>query len=83
MLGQIILDAHRGFQRFGRTISDWWAAAESHPAYQAVRSRREYARMQAHFRRLEQKAVRGHGRVNDVRKQRAEALHNALAGGRR
>ena len=83
MLGQIIVDAHRGFQRFARTVSDWWASAEAHPACKAVRSRREYARMQAHFRRLEQKAVRGHGRVNDVRKRRTDAVHNALAGGQR
>ena len=83
MLGQIIVDAHRGFQRVARTISDWWKAAEDHPAYQAVRSRRAYDRFQADMR-AKKAAVRAkHGRVREIERAQREALHNALAGGRR
>ena len=79
MIGQIILDADRGFQRFGRTISDWWTAAEDHSAYKAVKSRRAYERFQADIR-VKREAARGkHGRTAEIDRLQQQTILAALA----
>lgn len=50
--------------------------------FRSFKSWLAYRRFQSTFRRREAQAVKSHGRVNDIRRERTAILHAALAGGR-
>ena len=50
--------------------------------FRRIRSALAWRAFQSTFRRREAEAVKSHGRVNDVRRERTAILHAALAGGR-
>ena len=79
MIGQIIVDAHHGFQRAARAITDWWTAAEDHPAYKAIRSRRAYDCFQADIRAKREAARGKHGRTAEIDRLQRQTILAALA----